>query len=132
MTYSIISNDVEDLSHPTEKFKLPAYAEEKPMSSKITRRKFVLAASSLGYAISADGLGVLPLAAAGSSAAFPLSSAALQSGNAAAPAKAKVLVFDVNQTMLDLNVLRPHFVRAFGDARRSTSGSRSCCTIPWW
>ncbi len=87
------------------------------MSSRISRRKFVLAASSLGYAITADGLGVLPMTAAGNSAAFPLSGAALQAGNAAAPAKAKVLVFDVNQTMLDLNALRPHFLRAFGDAK---------------
>jgi 2-haloacid dehalogenase len=87
------------------------------MESNITRRKFVLAASSLGYAMTADGFGVLPKASHGTLKTFPLSDAALQSGNATAPARPKVLVFDVNQTMLDLNALRPHFVRAFGDGK---------------
>jgi 2-haloacid dehalogenase len=41
----------------------------------------------------------------------------LQSGDAGAPAKPKVLVFDVNQTLLDLDMLRPHFVRVFGDGK---------------
>jgi 2-haloacid dehalogenase len=31
--------------------------------------------------------------------------------------KPKVLVFDVNQTMLDLNALRPQFARVFGDGK---------------
>ncbi len=31
--------------------------------------------------------------------------------------KPKILVFDVNQTMLDLNALRPYFARAFGDGK---------------
>jgi 2-haloacid dehalogenase len=90
---------------------------EKPMGSKISRRKFVLAGSSLGSAVMGDGLGVLPMTAEGNSGFFPLSDAALQSGDAGAPAKSKVLVFDVNQTMLDLNALRPHFVRVFGDGK---------------
>ena len=41
----------------------------------------------------------------------------MQSEDSGAPAKSKVLVFDVNQTLLDLNSLRPHFARVFGDAR---------------
>jgi len=87
------------------------------MGSRISRRKFVLAASSLGSAVLADGLGALAGPPGGGSRAFPSSDAALQSGNAVAPAKSKVLAFDVNQTLLDLNALRPHFVRAFGDGK---------------
>jgi 2-haloacid dehalogenase len=87
------------------------------MISKISRRKFVLAASSLGSAVMADGLGVLPKTRSGDSGDFPLRDAALQSGYAGTPAKPKVLVFDVNQTMLDVNALRPHFVRVFGDGK---------------
>ena len=87
------------------------------MGSKISRRKFVLAASSLGSVALADGLSVLAGTAGGDSRAFPSSDAALQSGNAVAPAKSKVLAFDVNQTLLDLNALRPHFVRVFGDGK---------------
>jgi 2-haloacid dehalogenase len=90
---------------------------EKPMDSKISRRKFVLAASSLGSAVMAEGLGVLPKTGERNSGAFPLRDAALQSGDSGSPAKPKVLVFDVNQTMLDLNALRPHFVRVFGDGK---------------
>ncbi len=89
----------------------------KPMGSKISRRKFVLAASSLGSALMADGMGVLAETGGGNSGAFLSSDAPLQSGNTGAPAKAKVLAFDVNQTLLDLNALRPHFVRAFGDGK---------------
>jgi 2-haloacid dehalogenase len=85
------------------------------MGSKISRRKFVFAASSLGYAMTADGLGVLPGTDSRNFGAFELGDTALQSGNATVPPKPKVLVFDVNQTILDLNALRPHFVRAFGD-----------------
>ncbi len=87
------------------------------MDFKIGRRKFVLAASSLGSALVADGLGVLPKAGERNSGAFPPGDAALQSGDAGAPAKSKVLVFDVIQTMLDLNALRPEFVRVFGDGK---------------
>jgi 2-haloacid dehalogenase len=87
------------------------------MDPKISRRKFVLAASSLGSAMMAGGLEVLPKTGYGNSGAFLLSDAALQSGVAGPPAKSKVLVFDVNQTMLDLNALRPHFVRVFGDGK---------------
>ena len=29
----------------------------------------------------------------------------------------RILVFDVNETMLDVNALEPHFARVFGDGR---------------
>src|SRR6266550_6212057 len=90
---------------------------EKPMDSKISRRSLVLAASSLGSAMIAAGLGVLPKIGEGNAGAFQLSDAVLQSGDSGSPAKSKVLVFDVNQTLLDLNALRPHFVRVFGDGK---------------
>ncbi len=77
----------------------------------------MLAASSLGSAMMADGFGVLPKTGYGNSEAFLLKNTALQSGDSGSPAKPKVLVFDVNQTMLDLNALRPHFVRVFGDGK---------------
>src|SRR5467141_1716346 len=52
----------------------------------------------------------------GSSRVFPSAGAVSQS-QAGGQTKLKALVFDVNQTMLDLNVLRPHFVRVFGDGK---------------
>ncbi len=65
----------------------------------------------------ANGLGILPRTGYAKSGAIRLSDAAPRSGVAATPGKPKVLVFDVNQTMLDLNALRPHFVRLFGDGK---------------
>src|ERR1700686_3905024 len=106
-----------DSNQLTNEARIAGLRGEKPMGSKISRRKFVLTASSLGSAVMADGFGVLPKTGEGNSGAFPLSDGALQSGDAGAPARSKVLVFDVNQTMLDLNALRPHFVRAFGDGK---------------
>jgi len=41
----------------------------------------------------------------------------LQAQDAGLKMKPKVLVFDVNQTMLDLNALRPQFARVFGDGK---------------
>lgn len=87
------------------------------MDYKISRREFAFAASSLGSAIMSDSLGAQPKIGKRSSDALDLSRAGLQSGAAEVPAKSKVLVFDVNQTMLDLNALRPHFVRVFGDGK---------------
>jgi 2-haloacid dehalogenase len=87
------------------------------MGSKISRRKFVLAASSLGSAVMADGWSALAKTGGGSPAAVPAESIAWESVDAGAPARPKVLVFDVNQTLLDLNALRPHFVRVFGDGK---------------
>ncbi len=34
-----------------------------------------------------------------------------------APRRRRVLVFDVNETMLDINALEPHFARGFGDGQ---------------
>jgi 2-haloacid dehalogenase len=104
------------------------------MSSPMSRRKFALAASSVGSVLIADPLNVLakrvrallarPDAGRGArqnmgrenSSVFPSVGAASQP-QAGGHAKPKVLVFDVNQTLLDLNALRPHFARVFGDGR---------------
>ena len=87
------------------------------MRSKISRRNFVLAASALGPAIMADGLAVLPGIAGENPKATAAGELPSQSENSIGRAKPRVLVFDVNQTLLDLNVLRPHFVRVFGDGK---------------
>jgi 2-haloacid dehalogenase len=98
------------------------------MNASMSRRKFVLAASSLGSAMMMDPLRVLAKRArallgarrnmgGGSSSIFPSVGAALQPQNPVVQTKPKVLVFDVNQTMLDLNALRPQFARVFGDGR---------------
>jgi 2-haloacid dehalogenase len=86
------------------------------MSSHMNRRNFALGASSLGAALVADPLKVLVKMGGGSSGVFPFVGAISQS-QVGGQAKPKVLVFDVNQTMLDLNALRPHFVRVFGDGK---------------
>ena len=87
------------------------------MDSKFSRRKFVLATSSLASVIMTDGLRVLAKTGEGEGGASSLDDVTSQSGEASAPAKPKVLVLDVNQTILDLNALRPHFVRVFGDGK---------------
>jgi 2-haloacid dehalogenase len=51
-----------------------------------------------------------------SSSVFPSAGAASQP-QAGGHTKPKVLVFDVNQTLLDLNALRPSFTRVFGDGK---------------
>jgi 2-haloacid dehalogenase len=53
----------------------------------------------------------------GGGSSLPLLSGASLQSQTGGQAKPKVLVFDVNQTMLDLNALRPHFVRVFGDGK---------------
>jgi len=82
----------------------------------ITRREFVMAASSMGPALAA---GSLMFAEPGAAAPVKPSAAGLaqQSQGRAVQAKPRVLVFDVNQTMLDVGALRPHFARVFGDPR---------------
>jgi 2-haloacid dehalogenase len=47
----------------------------------------------------------------------PAGDSSLQPRDTGAHIKPKVLVFDVNQTMLDLNALRPQFARVFGDGK---------------
>jgi 2-haloacid dehalogenase len=39
------------------------------------------------------------------------------SGQAGERSRRRILVFDVNETLLDLSVLQPHFARVFGDAQ---------------
>jgi 2-haloacid dehalogenase len=46
--------------------------------------------------------------------AFPASGPALSVGQRAAMRR-RILVFDVNETLLDINALQPHFKRVFGD-----------------
>src|SRR5882762_3654276 len=95
------------------------------MSPQMTRRKFALAASSLGSVLVTSPLnglanrvsslfGTRENITRGSSS---VSSAAVSQSQASGQTKPKVLVFDVNQTMLDLNALRPQFARVFGDGK---------------
>jgi 2-haloacid dehalogenase len=70
-------------------------------SSSINRRKFMLAASSLGSVIAASSSYALAETGGG------------RAQSVEAP-KPRILVFDVNETMLDLNALRPRFEQAFG------------------
>jgi 2-haloacid dehalogenase len=84
------------------------------MSSQMNRRKFVLGASA-GSLLFAGPLSFLAKMGSASFNAFRSAGAASQSeGNG--QMKPKVLAFDVNQTLLDVNALRPHFARVFGDA----------------
>src|SRR5260370_11864533 len=109
------------------------------MSPHLSRRRFALTASSLGAALMTSPLNVLakqvrallvysefprgarPNMATGKSNTFPSAGAASQS-QADGQTKPKVLVFDVNQTMLDLNALRPQFARVFGDGKALDEG----------
>jgi 2-haloacid dehalogenase len=86
------------------------------MNAFMTRRKFALAASSAGSAIIVGSLNVLGKMGGGSSRVFPSADTASQP-QGGSQTKPKVLVFDVNQTMLDLNALRPQFARVFGDGK---------------
>src|SRR6267143_4283166 len=86
------------------------------MSSHMSRRNFTFATSSLGAALMTGPLNFLAKMGGARSGVFPSAGAASQS-QAGGQTKPKVLVFDVNQTMLDLNALRPQFVRVFGDGK---------------
>ncbi|MGH9200145.1 MAG: hypothetical protein ACRD2A_02780, partial [Vicinamibacterales bacterium] len=48
--------------------------------------------------------------------ALPVSGSVQGAGQGAARRR-RILVFDVNETMLDINALAPHFERAFGDGQ---------------
>jgi len=87
------------------------------MCPSFSRRNFVLAASSLGSVMMADPLNIFANMSGGTSGGSSSSNTSLQSQGAGVQTKPKVLVFDVNQTLLDLNALRPHFARAFGDGK---------------
>jgi 2-haloacid dehalogenase len=97
------------------------------MNFTLTRRKFALAAASSGPFLVAGKwdvlakrlrtlLGIRNESTRESLGMVP-ASAALSRQQSGGNAKPKVLVFDVNQTMLDLNALRPQFARVFGDGR---------------
>jgi len=81
----------------------------------ISRRKFLTAASSLGSIVLASGLKAVTRASENGLAFVPQDASAGQSVRAAVQ-RPRVLVFDVNQTLLDSDALRPHFERAFRDA----------------
>ena len=97
------------------------------MNPSISRRKFALAAVSTGPLLIGGKLDVLAKRfrnflgmndekVGENSGMFPTSGASSES-QSSAYTKPKVLVFDVNQTMLDLNALRPQFARVFGDGK---------------
>ena len=97
------------------------------MNPSISRRKFALAAVSTGPLLIGGKLDVLAKRfrnflgmndekVGENSGMFPASGASSES-QSSAYTKPKVLVFDVNQTMLDLNALRPQFARVFGDGK---------------
>src|SRR3990170_1059355 len=81
----------------------------------ISRRKFLAAASWVGSFVLAGGLKAVTRASENGFAFVPQDSSAGQSGLAAFQ-RPRVLVFDVNQTLLDSDALRPHFERVFRDA----------------
>lgn len=85
------------------------------MNSHVSRRKFVLEVSSVWSALIVGTLNCF--AKMGGGSFIPLLSDASLQSQTVGQSKPKVLVFDVNQTMLDMNALRPHFVRVFGDGK---------------
>jgi 2-haloacid dehalogenase len=56
-------------------------------------------------------------AIAGATLAALPEGASTHSANQAVSRRRRILVFDVNETMLDINALEPQFARAFGDAQ---------------
>jgi 2-haloacid dehalogenase len=84
------------------------------MSLQMSRRKFALAASSLGSLLFTGPRSLLAKICGGSTRELGSVGAASQS-ETSGQVKPKVLAFDVNQTLLNVNALRPHFVRVFGD-----------------
>lgn len=97
------------------------------MNQRISRRKFARAAASAGPLLIGDKLDALAKRARTllgiDKNGVSLGSGILRSAGissqpqSSANTKPKVLVFDVNQTMLDLNALRPQFARVLGDGK---------------
>lgn len=87
------------------------------MRSFIGRRTFLLAASSIAPAVITDPFGAFGKSRDASSAGSFAAGDTAQAQDTGALARPKVLVFDVNQTILDLNSLRPQFVQVFGDGK---------------
>ncbi len=92
------------------------------------RRTFLMAASSLGYVALVEGLQGVARADDAGLALAPQNAPAAQRTATQRPG---VLVFDVNQTLLDTDALRPAFARASATARRWMNGFRCSCNIPW-
>jgi 2-haloacid dehalogenase len=85
------------------------------MSPDMSRRKFVLTASTVWSVLSAGTMNCFAKLSNGMSKTVPAGSDT--SSEASAQTKPKILVFDVNETLLDLNALRPDFSRVFGDGK---------------
>ncbi len=85
------------------------------MSLQMSRRKFALAASSVGSIVFTRPTSLLAKIGRGNISEVFGSANTGSQAEASGSVKPKVLVFDVNQTLLDVNALRPHFVRVFGD-----------------
>lgn len=84
------------------------------MSSAVGRREFLVAASSLGSAVLTGGLTGVAQAGEPGYAFAPQNPPAAQTQRPAA-GRPRALAFDVNQTLLDTEALRPSFQQAFGD-----------------
>jgi 2-haloacid dehalogenase len=85
------------------------------MSSSVGRREFLVAASSLGgAAVLAGGLTGVARAGEPGYAFAPQNPPAAQTQRPAT-GRPRALAFDVNQTLLDTEALRPSFQQAFGD-----------------
>lgn len=82
------------------------------MSSPISRRKFLVAASAL---IMTDPNHVFAQTGGGGSGELSTHSKAVRQPHSDDELKPRILVFDVIETMLDLNTLRPQFERTFGN-----------------
>lgn len=84
------------------------------MGTDVGRRKFLMAVSSLGSVVLVEGLKGVTGTNESGPAFDPQNSPTGQSVRAGTR-RPGVLVFDVNQTLLDTDALRPDFGRAFGD-----------------
>ena len=82
------------------------------------RREFVLGASSLGPLLVRDRLNLFDKMRPRNDGPPPSTSTVepKQNFDSSQP-RPRVLVFDVNQTLLDLDALRPQFARVFGDGK---------------
>jgi 2-haloacid dehalogenase len=82
------------------------------------RREFLLGASSLGSLLVGEGLSIFDkVGVRNDSPPLPASAVVPQQNINSRPPRPRVLVFDVNQTLLDLGALRPQFARVFGDGK---------------
>ena len=88
---------------------------EAQLNPPIDRRAVVLGAATIAPALVVDKLLAFSNLAPGDHLVSAKSLAGPQ--HPAEKTKPEVLVFDVNQTLLDLNALRSHFARIFGDAK---------------